>query len=155
MFDPVEIIRALNRHNVRYVIIGGFAATLYGCPEQTFDLDIVFDDSEENRVRLLTALNEIGAQWDVPLTPEILRRQPLFALNTRAGDLDIFSIVPGINSFAELNNSVRDFSVHGETVPVAGLSELIATKEAAADPNPRKRSTLEYLKALHSHGTDR
>ena len=42
MFDPREILGTLIRHQVEFVLIGGVAATLYGCPEQTFDLDILY-----------------------------------------------------------------------------------------------------------------
>jgi len=41
MFDPVKIIDALNHHQVDYVVIGGIASVLHGCPEQTYDLDIL------------------------------------------------------------------------------------------------------------------
>lgn len=61
MFDPRKIIETLNRHSVEYITIGGIAATLYGCPEQTYDLDILYADSVTNRQRLLTALAEIEA----------------------------------------------------------------------------------------------
>ena len=40
MVDPGAIVQQLNRAGVEYVIIGGVAATLHGCPEQTLDLDI-------------------------------------------------------------------------------------------------------------------
>ncbi|MBI5822383.1 MAG: hypothetical protein HZA88_25680 [Verrucomicrobia bacterium] len=52
MFDPRKIIKALNRHRVDYVVIGGFAATLHGCPEQTYDLDIFYADQPGNCRRL-------------------------------------------------------------------------------------------------------
>ena len=55
MFDPRKIIAALNRHEVEYVAIGGFAATLHGCPEQTFDLDILYADTATNRARQISA----------------------------------------------------------------------------------------------------
>lgn len=40
MVDPGRIIQELNQAEVEYVIIGGVAATLHGCPEQTYDLDM-------------------------------------------------------------------------------------------------------------------
>ncbi|HEV8544565.1 MAG TPA: hypothetical protein VGR78_19420 [Verrucomicrobiae bacterium] len=148
MFDPAEVVRALNKHGVEYLIIGGFAATLYGCPEQTFDIDILFADSAENRKRLVGALQEVKAEWDRPLTAKVLTRQPLFALNSAAGDIDIFRVVPGMNSFEEFKARLRIFELKGQHTPVLSLLDLIATKEAAADPNPRKQSALAYLKNL-------
>jgi len=71
-------------------------------------------------------------------------------LNTRFGDLDIMSTVPGVESFHELQNNSVVFDLDGEPAPTLNLSALIATKEAAADPNPRKQSALAYLKKLQS-----
>ena len=148
MFDPRKIIEALNRHEVEYIIIGGFAATLYGCPEQTFDLDVLYADTAANRRRLLAALAEIEARWDEPLSDSILQRQPVFALNTKFGDLDILSEVLGVGTYEEAKSHIRTMNVGSQRVPILDLPVLISTKEAAADPNPRKRSALEYLKAL-------
>jgi hypothetical protein len=148
VFDPRKIIHALNHHGVEYVAIGGFAATLYGCPEQTFDLDILYADTATNRARLLSALADLEARWDEPLTEAVLQRQPMFALNTAFGDLDILSDVLGVGTYEQAASRVEYMNMGGEAVPILNLTALIAAKEAAADPNPRKRSALEYLKAL-------
>lgn len=152
MFDPRQIVGALNRHHVEFVLIGGVAATLHGCAEQTFDLDILYGDTPANRERLLAALRELGAQWDEPLTEAVLQRQPMFALNTQHGDLDIFSVIPGLGGFAEAAPHIERMQLGQMAVPVLSLPTLIKTKEAAADPNPRKRAALEYLKALQQRG---
>ena len=146
MFDPRKIIEALNRHRVEYIAIGGFAATLYGCPEQTYDLDILYADTAANRARLLAALADIQARWDVPLTDTVLQRQAMFALNTTFGDLGLLSDVLGIGTYEQASSRVETMNVGGEVLPILDLAALIATKEAAADPNSRKRSALEYLK---------
>ncbi|HUI05367.1 MAG TPA: hypothetical protein VL486_00015 [Verrucomicrobiae bacterium] len=153
MFDPRKIIEALNRHKVEYITIGGFAATLYGCPEQTFDLDILYADNPANRQHLLAALTEIEARWDEPLSDSVLQRQPIFALNTKFGDLDILSEVLGVGTYEQARSSVQSMAVGNEPVAILDLPTLIATKEAAGDPNPRKRSALDYLKALRQRET--
>jgi hypothetical protein len=78
----------------------------------------------------------------------VLLRQPVFALNTAFGDLDILSDVLGVGTYEQATSRVDSIEVGGETVQVLNLAALIAAKEAAADPNPRKRSALEYLRAL-------
>lgn len=47
------VFLSLNSHHVRYVVIGGTAAILYGVPRATFDLDILIEASPENAQRLL------------------------------------------------------------------------------------------------------
>ena len=148
MVDPSRIIEQLNHGGVDYVVIGGVAATLHGCPEQTYDLDILYAATPENRARLLTALQAIDAQWERPLTDAVLQRQPVFALNTKHGDLDIFTQVPGVESYAAAAQEANVFELDGVPAKVLNLSSLITAKEAAADPNPRKQSALAFLKAL-------
>lgn len=148
MVDPARIVEELNRAGVEYVVIGGVAATLHGCPEQTYDLDILYADNPENRARLLKALAAIKAEWEMPLTEEVLRRQSVFALNTMYGDLDIFSSVLGLPEYEGAIDSARELEIEGAPVKVLSLAALIAAKEAAADPNPRKQAALAFLKEL-------
>jgi hypothetical protein len=146
--NPAQILRALNDAGVEYVVIGGVAATLYGCPEQTYDLGILYASTPENRQRLLVALGSIGAEWEEPLTDATLQRQPVFALNTKNGDLDIFTRLPGLRDYAEASLGAKSFTLEGVPAKVLDLLTLIATKEAAADPNPRKQAALAFLKVL-------
>lgn len=148
MVNPALIIRELNRAGIDYIVIGGVAATLHGCPEQTYDLDILYAPTAENRLRLLRALAAIEAQWDRPLTDEVLQLQPVFALNTKHGDLDIFTQIPGLDNYTSAVSTARIFSLEGMPVKVLDLPSLIITKEAACDPNPRKQSALAFLKEL-------
>jgi len=39
-FDPVRIIEILKRHRVDFVLVGGYAALLYGARRPTYDIDI-------------------------------------------------------------------------------------------------------------------
>jgi len=41
-FDPQALIAALNRHGVRYVVIGGIAGGVQGAIWATTDLDICY-----------------------------------------------------------------------------------------------------------------
>ena len=64
-----EIFACLERHGVRYVVIGGLAGILHGSPLVTFDADICPERSASNREQLASALREMGARIrtsDVP-----------------------------------------------------------------------------------------
>ncbi len=150
MFDPRKILATLNRHGVKYVVVGGFAATLHGCPEQTYDVDILYADTPANRRRLLAALRTIHARWDRPLTDALLQLQFVFALITKFGDLDILNEIAGVGRFEDVGQGMSRMRVGRLAVPVLDLPTLICAKEAAADPHPRKRAALEYLKMLRT-----
>ena len=55
-FDPIQILQVLARHNVRFVVLGGFAAWMQGAPVVTADVDIVYEATPENIEALLAAL---------------------------------------------------------------------------------------------------
>jgi hypothetical protein len=41
-----DVFESFQKHDVRYVVIGGIAAVLYGVPRVTFDLDILIKASQ-------------------------------------------------------------------------------------------------------------
>ena len=44
-FEPDGILRCLNAHGVRYVVVGGLAVAAYGVVRATADLDLVVERS--------------------------------------------------------------------------------------------------------------
>ena len=55
-----DVFKYFQQHEVKYVVIGGIAAVLYGVPRATFDLDILIEATPENASRLLDALFKAG-----------------------------------------------------------------------------------------------
>src|SRR4030042_1389832 len=55
-----DVFKSFQRHDVRYVVLGGVASVLHGVPRATFDLDILIEASEENAERLRAALMDAG-----------------------------------------------------------------------------------------------
>ncbi|HYZ52812.1 MAG TPA: hypothetical protein VE733_04780, partial [Streptosporangiaceae bacterium] len=61
--NAAAIVAALNRHQVRYVVIGAFAAIAQQVPiPATRDIDLTPETSHENLTRLSAALKELGAR---------------------------------------------------------------------------------------------
>ena len=51
---------SFQKNDVKYLVIGGIAAVLYGVPRATFDLDVLIEATEDNAERLLSAMIEAG-----------------------------------------------------------------------------------------------
>ena len=62
VFRPEQVLGALHRHGVKYVLIGGLAATLHGSPITTQDADICPERETQNLERLAAALRELHAR---------------------------------------------------------------------------------------------
>ena len=54
------VFSLFQKHNVKYLVIGGIASVLHGVPRATFDLDILIEATPDNALQLLEALKEAG-----------------------------------------------------------------------------------------------
>ena len=59
--DMKELLRALNAHSVKYIVIGGYAYGVHLEPRATKDLDLFIRADEENSQAIFQALAEFGA----------------------------------------------------------------------------------------------
>ncbi len=149
-FEPSAIVAALARHDVRYVLIGGYAAELQGVQWLTYDLDIVIESREENYVALAAALVAIDAWCLVPpgsvqrIRPDLDRIRSLtgtMMLRTRHGRLDVLKSSDsgsGGADYAALMAEALEITVGGASVFVAGLPAILRMKRAANRPKDQK-----------------
>jgi hypothetical protein len=54
------VFSSLQKHDVKYLVIGESASVLYGVPRATFDLDILIAATPDNAKRLLDAFADAG-----------------------------------------------------------------------------------------------
>lgn len=156
--DAVAIAATLNRHGVRYVVIGGFAAVLHGLARTTEDLDITPAPDPDNLSKLSDALRELDARllapgaeepigW--PWSGEAFSQFTTLTTRTNAGDLDIClrPDAPGGRQFHydELARNALVIELPPD-IPVAALEDVIASKEASN--RDKDRATLPELKDL-------
>jgi len=154
-FDPRAILETLERHDVRYVLVGGLAATFHGSPHVTFDVDITPERSRRNLEALADALEDLDARIRVEDHPEglafdrsaeMLERTEILNLSTRHGALDLTFVPSGTQGYADLQRSKEDIDVDGVHVPVASLADVIRSKEAA--DREKDRLVLPSLRRL-------
>lgn len=93
MTDFHRILKTLADANVDFIVVGGVAAVLQGAPIHTKDLDILYSLETANQVRLLGALQQLGAVFrDDPrrMEPNLshLASRGHKLLTTSAGKLD-------------------------------------------------------------------
>lgn len=58
--DVRDLLALLDKHGVRYLIVGGFAVAAHGFPRYTKDLDIWIECSRDNAGRVVAALDDFG-----------------------------------------------------------------------------------------------
>lgn len=155
-FQPEALLRRLEAGRVRYVVIGGVAATLHGSPLVTRDSDICPAADAANLRALAAALRDLDARIRTPNDPAgvafacdeaFLAEAQLLNLTTRFGDLDIAFEPAGTGGYVDLAARAVRFDLgEGLVVPVAALRDVIRSKEAA--DRPKDRAALPTLRLL-------
>jgi len=98
-FDPLEVLRVLNKHAVEYVVVGGFAVASHGVVHATEDLDVVPARGLDNGARLAAALVQLGAEGSAEgarPTAEALGRRAEFRFDTRFGAVHLVRATAGV-----------------------------------------------------------
>ncbi len=142
------IFAALNTARVRYLLVGGLAVNAHGYERFTKDVDLLISLEPDNIRRGLEALQSIGYQPSIPITPEQFadpslrdswrREKGMLVLKLwsdahRRTPIDIFVHEPFPFDEA-FHNAVSVTIGPGLTVPVIGLRDLQSMKRAAGRP---------------------
>ena len=152
-FDPLRLLETLDRHRVRFVVVGGIAGRLLGSPTVTRDLDICHARDAANLAALAAVLAELHAQLrgvepGLPFRPDArtLRAGDSFTLVTDAGDLDLLGTPAGTDGYADLARTATRTDLGGTEVLVASVDDLIRMKRAAG--RPKDLIEVEVLGAM-------
>jgi hypothetical protein len=135
------VYSSLQKHNVRYVTIGGVAAILHGVPRTTFDLDILIEATLENAQHLLDALLDAGlATAEMTTAEEVLKHEiTIFRDRIR---IDVQTATPGIE-FEEAWRKKEVMKYRRQEFYVVSREDLIVSKRAAG-----REKDLEDIRLL-------
>ena len=124
-----DVFESFQKHEVRYMVIGGIAAVLYGVPRATFDLDILIEPTPQNTQRLLDALldAEMGTA-SLTNVHEILSNEiTIFKDRVR---IDVQTSTPGLR-FQDAWGRRNTMEYQGQSFYVASREDLISSKVAS------------------------
>ena len=153
--SPERILTILDKHEVRFVLIGALAARLHGFPRLTADADITPAGDPANLKALAKALRELHAKVYTESVPEglafdcsavTLGRAAMWNLVTDAGRIDIAFKPAGTNGFSDLVSSAEKFKAYGVVFLAASIDDIIRSKEAAG--RPKDREDVVILRAM-------
>lgn len=158
MIDYPALLRALHDHGVRFIIVGGAAATAHGAARLTQDLDVVYERSPDNLGRLVAALaaEQPYLRGAPPGLPFVFDARTLanglnFTLTTKLGDLDLLGEIVGGGGYHELEPHAIEIELFGVRCLCLGLDKLIDVKRAAG--RPKDLEALAELIAIRGRRT--
>lgn len=124
-----DVFRCLKKHKVKYLVIGGIAAVLYGVPRATFDLDILIEATTRNAQNLLNAFIEAGLGTATLTCVKDLLSTEVTIFKDRIR-IDVQTSTPGI-TFREAWKNKKVMQYRGNDFYVVSKKDLIASKTAA------------------------
>ncbi len=129
--DHLDLLRVLTEHQVRFMIIGGYAVIIYTKPRYTKDLDLFVEYSESNLARIAQALAEFGLPRDLIDATRTLKYGEGITFGRPPNRADILTDVSGVSTFDDAWARTQLLQLDDISIPVMGPDDLMAAKTAA------------------------
>lgn len=130
--DLREFLEALNRANVDYLLVGGYAVNVHGYTRSTGDVDIWVNPTENNYRLLVKAGNYFGLPLGEISLPKFLDtdRYDVFTFGRPPSAIDLMTRVKGLTfDLAYDNSTIYEFDEL--PIRVISLRDLLKAKRAA------------------------
>lgn len=142
--DYEEFLELLNKHSVRYCIVGAFALAFHARPRYTKDLDIFIEASRENARDLLRALDEFGFGSLELTTEDFAETGNIIQLGYEPVRIDIITSIKGLDFFQVWQSRVQG-RYGNQTVDYIDRQNLIKSKQLSN--RAQDRADLELLQS--------
>jgi hypothetical protein len=158
-----EVLDALNRARVRYLVVGGVAVVLHGHLRTTADLDLVIQLERDNVLRAMSALRGLQYRPRAPVAADAFAERETREEWIREKGLAVFSLWSPAHPTLEVDIFVAepfDFdAVHARAirvplekceVTVIAVEDLIDLKRQVG--RPRDQEDIAALESLRDEG---
>ncbi len=124
-----EVLEALNRHQVKFILIGGYAVNYYGYHRMTGDMDLWLAPNNENKLNLIKALRALGfeetglaeiSRWD-------FEQVQLFSILERPFQVEFMTQITGLVFQSAYEQSV-EITIDGLSLRLIQYQDLIKNK---------------------------
>jgi len=128
----LDVFKSFQKHELRYVVIGGIATILHGVPRATFDLDILIEKSPENVKKLLDALLDAGLGTAALTSIQDVMENEITIFKDRVR-IDVQTFTPGLD-FEDAWTHKNELNYREQTFYIVSKDDLIKSKKAAGRP---------------------
>ena len=128
--DFREFVELLNKHEVRYLVVGGYAVAVYGHPRYTKALDIWVEATEDNSDRMLAVLDEFGFGSLNLSREDFVQPGWVIQLGNPPNRIDLLTSVSGLQ-FADSFLSRTIILTHELPISFVSLPDLLRNKQAS------------------------
>ena len=131
--DFHELLECFARHDVRYLVVGGWALAAHGVARLTKDLDLWVWPEAANAHAIVSALEEFGFSGLGLVSEDFTEVDRVVQLGYPPNRVDLLTTPSGVE-FEECWDERVTVEMDGLSVPFIGLEGLKANKRATARP---------------------
>lgn len=130
--DFREFIIALNKAEVKYILVGGYSVILHGHNRTTGDLDIWVEATSNNYEKLVRCFFDFGLPIFEMTEERFLNTNvyDVFTFGTPPVSIDILTLVKGL-AFEEVYQNILIKNIEDLEVKLINRSDLIKAKKAS------------------------
>ena len=147
--DVLFVCGILQKHNVEFLIVGGFAVSFYGYSRMTTDaqgnilskedFDIWYNPTYSNYYSLLNALKDFGlnvTEYKKEQTPN--PHKSFFKLNLTDFTLDFLPSIIGLEKFRDSFEKRQTFKIEDTEIMFLSFEDLLKNKLRTGRPKDLK-----------------
>jgi len=128
--DMKELVELMDKHDVKYALVGGFAVNYYGYIRTTQDIDFLIYPSEENAQSMMTTLIEFGF-GDAGIPQEYFAKEgTAIHIGVEPNRIDFLTHLQGISNDTVFSDLVC-VVIEGVTMKMISYRDLIKVKKAS------------------------
>lgn len=131
--DFLDLLELFNQHEVRYLIVGGHAVSVYTEPRYTKDLDLWIERNTTNASKILKAIDDFGFSSMALTVEDFTAPKFVVQLGVEPVRIDLLTDVADLD-FADCWTRRLEIVLSETRATLIGLDDLIKTKERAGRP---------------------
>jgi predicted nucleotidyltransferase len=128
--DFKDFLKLLNDHNVRYLLIGGYAVGYHGYPRATNDMDIWIAISSETAKHMVNVLKEFGFNTPQLSSNLFLEEKKIIRMGVAPIRIEILTSISGVDFDECYQQKIVDV-IDEIKVNIISLEQLKINKKAS------------------------
>ncbi|MEA2012429.1 MAG: DUF6036 family nucleotidyltransferase [Verrucomicrobiota bacterium] len=128
--DFKEFIELLNKNDVQYLLIGGYAVALHGHPRYTKNIDSLIGNTQDNAKKMMHAITEFGCSSLGLTFKDFMSEKNIIQLGFPPVRIDIITNVNGVD-FSVLYENRKLFKIDDIELSLINLEDLKKIKKIA------------------------
>lgn len=142
-----NFLLCLLKADVDFILIGGYAVIYHGYPRLTTDMDIWLKQGNENKQKLLSALDSYGiVKKDIDQVESFdFTNTQSFFIGEKSNRIDLLTNIAGL-SYEEADVKKVYFNMKDKKVPVIHYEDLIVNKMLT--DRPQDKADVDMLQKI-------